>query len=63
MKRAISIFVVMATAACARRQDYTARIDVEPGAAHRACYQSQRAELRDAGPFPIVDDSPDAADE
>ena len=50
MKRAV--FAVMAIAACARKAEYTPPIDVEPGAARRACYQSQRAELRDADPFP-----------
>ena len=47
-----AIFVLTAIAACTPKEDYTPRIDVEPGAAHRACYQSQRAELRGAGPFP-----------
>ena len=52
MKRGTIFFGVMAIAACAGKRDSTPRIDVEPGAAHRACYQSQRADLRDAGPFP-----------
>lgn len=39
-------------AACARKEEYAPRIEVDPGAERRACHQSQRAEMRDAGVFP-----------
>jgi hypothetical protein len=46
------VFGLIAMAACAPREEYTPRIDVEPQPEARLCYVSLQATRRDAGPWP-----------